>query len=511
LRRENIDYTRMSQSIEQFWNSQEGMTQMKISMIQIICFLIACFTSSEAILAGTINVSSVDALEKAIADAAPGDQIIAADGVYTTTGSINITKTGTQEKPIEIAAQTVGGAEIKGAGGFSIVSPAAYVVIRGFKFTHAPGRGGVSIGVGANHCRVTRNVFELTLTGKSPYLTVSGNDHEIDHNTFQNKSTEGQMISVQGPGGSEMAQRTWIHHNYFYNFKPTSNNCAAIQIGLSGRSMSSAFSVVEYNLFVKTAGENEGCVCNKCCDNIYRFNTFGEGGTELSLRHGNRCRVYANFFIGSNGIRFYGKEHQIYSNYFENCRPAISIGNGDGLIPPDALTRHDRPVNTLVAFNTLVNNRVNVFMQNRRSGLGANDLVFADNVIQGGGKAVTIGGPLANPVWEGNILWDNNGGAGDIPETGYTTLDPQLKQVGNDKYHLSSGSPAIGKAAGSHEDVVLDIDGQARGAKKDAGADQVSDAPVINHILTASDVGPNAPEGIRPMLAVPKEYVTDGK
>jgi poly(beta-D-mannuronate) lyase len=484
---------------------------MTIKFINALLLSILCVSAPALLHAAAINVSSVEALQKAVADATPGDKIIVADGVYTTTGTISITKTGTKEKPIEIAAQTVGGVEIKGDGGFSLDSPAAYIVIRGFKFTHAPGKGGVSIGVGATHCRITRNVFELTIKGKSPYLTVSGDDNEVDHNTFQNKSTEGQMISVQGPGGNQMAQRTWIHHNYFYNFKNTSNNCAAIQMGLSGRSMSSAFGVVEYNLFIKTAGENEGCVCNKCCDNIYRFNTFGEGGTELSLRHGNRCQVYANYFIGSDGIRFYGKEQKIFCNYFENCRPAISIGNGDGLIPPDALTKHDRPVNPLVAFNTLVNNRVNVFMQRRNNGLGANDLVFANNIIQGGDKAVVLGGTLANPVWEGNILWDNNGGPGDIPADGFTTVDPQLKKDGGAQCHLSPGSPAIGKAAGSHELVTIDIDGQPRVVKKDVGADQASDAPVINHVLTTADVGPNSPEGSRTMLAVPKEYLAPGK
>ncbi len=95
-------------------------------------------------------------------------------------------------------------------------------------------------------------------------------------------------------GVVRLRKRTWIHHNYFYNFEHTANNCSAIQIGLSTRSLSSAYSIVEYNLFVKTRGENEGCVCNKSCNNIYRYNTFGEGSTELSLRHGNYNQVYNN-------------------------------------------------------------------------------------------------------------------------------------------------------------------------------------------------------------------------
>ena len=124
------------------------------------------------------------------------------------------------------------------------------LIIKGFKFKQKTGT--TSIAAGATHCVFTRNVFECAPlnSGSKPYLNVSGDDNELSYNTFQNKTDEGQMISVQGPGGDKMAKRTWIHHNYFFNFPPTANNCSAIQIGLSGRSMYSAFCVVEYNLFI---------------------------------------------------------------------------------------------------------------------------------------------------------------------------------------------------------------------------------------------------------------------
>ena len=120
------------------------------------------------------------------------------------------------------------------------------------------------------------------------------------------------MLLVVGPGTSEMAQHTWIHHNYFHDFKsPRANNCSAIQIGMSGRSMTSAYSVTEYNLFRPCAGENEGCICNKSSDNIYRFNTFGEGSTEVSIRHGNRCEVYANFLFASRNSFFWPRPQNL--------------------------------------------------------------------------------------------------------------------------------------------------------------------------------------------------------
>ena len=430
-----------------------------------------------------IRVNSLAALQDEINNAKPGSVIVLADGVYSSEKPVVIDKRGTAKKPITITAATTGGVEIKGNSGFLISKSASYIVIKGFKFTHAAGT--TKIEAGASFCRFTRNVFECT--GKGFYLSVSGNDCQIDYNTFQNKFTVGQMISVQGPGTSEMAQHTWIHHNYFSNFTPVANNCSSIQVGLSGRSLSPAHTLVENNLFSQTRGENEN-ICNKSCDNIYRYNTFGEGVSELSLRHGNRCQVYGNFFIGSEGIRFYGHQHKIYSNYFERCNPAINIGNGDGIVPKDKLTSHDRPDSVSIAGNTLYNNTRNVIMQDRKNGLGATCITFANNIIQGSSVAVKVDGTIVNPVWEGNIIWKTNG-IGTIPAGGYTESDPKLILGDKEAAHIQSDSPAIGNARGSYPFATVDIDGQTRTSKLDIGADQVEKDKGFNHVLTVEEVG----------------------
>jgi poly(beta-D-mannuronate) lyase len=457
--------------------------------LRFVC--VACLWVGVSLQAAQVEVSSLAALKAAIDRASPGDRIIVADGNYTSTGVITIARMGTADQPITIAAQTVGGVEIGGSAGFTFKSPAAYVVLQGFRFTHRAGT--IELPAGTHHCRITRNVFQMAVSERGAYLTVSGDDHQIDHNTFRDKNTEGQMLQVQGPAAPAMAQRTWIHHNYFLNFANSGrNNASALHIGHSSRSLTPAHSLVEYNLFVGTRGENEGAICNKSCDNTYRFNTFGADCTELSLRHGNRCLVYGNFFIGTHGgLRFFGDDHRIYSNYFEKNDPAISIGNGDANVPPGQLTSHDRPDRVQVVFNTLVNNAVSVVMQGRSNGLGATSLVFADNIIQGGaGKAVSIGGPLPDVTWQGNILWNNAGGAGDIPAGSYASIDPQLKADAAGVYRLQA---AIGKGVGSYPYVTVDMDGQERGSMPDVGADQFSTSPIANRPLTLADVGPKAP------------------
>src|SRR6185369_16970387 len=268
--------------------------------------------AAASVSASEIKVSSLDQLRAAVSNASPGARIVVANGIYTASNSISIPCRGTAWHPIVIAAETVGGVEIAGHGGFILAHGAAHVTVEGFKFTHGMGvedRGGAEmIDVGADHCRFTRNIFELTGNSRGYYLMIKDDDAEIDHNSFQNKFSVGQMIIVHEPSTNLMAQHTWIHHNVFTNFPNTrQNNCSAIQVGVSSRSLSPAHALVENNLFLRCRGENEN-ICNKSCDNVYRFNTFGPGCTELSLRHGNRNFVYANFFIGSDGLRIFGKD-----------------------------------------------------------------------------------------------------------------------------------------------------------------------------------------------------------
>jgi poly(beta-D-mannuronate) lyase len=363
---------------------------------------------------------------------------------------------------------------------------AAYAEIRGFRFTHA---AATNMPAGSHHCRLMRNVFNNVVPAGTRFVVVSGDDHEVGYNTFRDKSNEGMFLNISGPGGAAMAQRTWVHHNYFLNFAPCGcNNAGAVQIGLSGKSLTDAHAIMEYNLFVNTRGENEGSLTSKVSSCIYRYNTFGAGAQELSLRHGNNVQVYGNFFIGSvGGMRIFGHNHRIYSNYFENNAKAINVGNGDCTIPPGALTCHDKPVGVHITFNTLVNNQRNIFMTGRSGGLGAGNMVIANNIIQGGPIAGDFSGPMAGAMWEGNLL--SGTGAGGLQ--GQTTLDAKLVKEGG-VFRLAADSPAIGKAVGSYPYAGEDMDRQPRTDQKAPGADEPSTTPTMNRPLTPDDVGPNA-------------------
>jgi hypothetical protein len=462
------------------------------------CLLLLTLSVPAALLAATVNVSSLSALQTAINNASPGDVIILANGVYTASADITVSKQGTASSPITIQAQTIGGAEISGTHGFNIVSPAKYIIIKGFKFTHSASEA--TMASGTSFCRWTHNIFQTP--GEGEDLVLNGNDHEVDYNTFQHKDALGRFIAVRGTG-SQIAQRLHIHHNYFFDQQAQSGNGAeTLQFGLSGYSLSSSNSIVEYNLFEDCAGENE-LISVKASAVTVRYNTIRNCVAQFTLRHGNHNVVYGNYFINTPGLRIFGDDHIIFSNHFENCDPAINIGNGDGEVADgDPLTSHDRPDRVLIAFNTLVNNTRNYIQTGRTDGLGATHITFANNIIQGGGPAASLSGPYTSPVWSSNIIYNTNG-AGSMPSSGYRSVNPLLARDATGTFHLQPGSPAINTATGTYSAVTVDMDGQTRVSPLDVGADEVSTAPVIAQMLTPSMVGYNGTDPLtcQPVIA----------
>jgi Chondroitinase B/Carbohydrate binding module (family 6) len=440
--------------------------------------------------AATKVVTSISALQSAVTSAAPGDVIELADGSYSTSSTINLSKAGTASAPITVQAEHVGGATISGSGGFSIASTASYVVLSGFRLT---GSRGLTVPVGATHDRITRNVFQMA--GSVQYwLQVAGDDAQIDHNTFQHKSTIGNFIEVIGPGTSGMAQRTWIHHNYFLDQSYTgSNGGESIRVGLSGRQHSSAHAIVEYNLFEQCNGDLE-VISVKSTDDIIRYNTLRNSKGTITLRHGWSSVVEGNFLIGnSTGIRMFGNYHTVINNVIQNStRLALEIGGGEVRDDTTSGTNHEAVDHALVAFNTFVNDlSPPIQVGDGGKAYQPSDVTIADNIISGSGSAVSLKGG-SGIKYQGNILYGVSGGA--MPSSGYRTANPQLTLDSAGLYRLSSGSPAIDAALGTFSQVTLDMDGQSRGGTFDVGADEYGATGPLHEPLTTADVGPGGPD-----------------
>lgn len=447
------------------------------------------FAAPGVFLAAVATVDSTASLQTRLDGAQPGDVIVVKNGRYVTSAALLVKVPGAAAAPVTIKAESVGGVEIAGTHGFTVAAPAAHIVIEGFRFTHAAGTN--TIGHGANHVRFTRNTFACA--GPGAELDVAGDDAQVDRNEFRGKATVGNMLSVVGKDG-QVARRLWAHHNYFHDYaRAGANGAETIRLGRSFYSMSRGDALVEWNLFVRCVGENE-LITNKSGGNVYRYNTFLESpGCQLTLRHGNECVVYGNYFRGTDGLRIFGDRHRIFSNYFEGNTLGINLGNGGAEVADGApLTSHDRPDDCVIVFNTLVDNQAHYRMTARTPvALGAQRTTFANNVIVGGGVAAKIDGPNTGAVWSGNLLWQTKG-AGDLPEESYATADPKLVRDAQGVLHLSNGSPAIDSAEGDFAFAAFDQDGQPRGGRKDRGADEFSTAPASVRPLTPADVGPGS-------------------
>jgi hypothetical protein len=101
------------------------------------------------------------------------------------------------------------------------------------------------------------------------------------------------------------------------------------------------------------------------------------------------------------------------------------------------------------------------------------------------GAVLTKGKEGENYKWIGNIV----SGASDAPKN-VKSAEVKLSRDQEGILRPTADSAIHGGAEGTFEQIKTDIDGQPRAGTTDVGCDQVSDAPVTNHPLSAKDVGP---------------------
>lgn len=351
-------------------------------------------------------VSSLSEFMDAINKAQPGDQIILKDGKYDTgewlddhsADTMLIKAKGTQNAPIIIVAETVGGVEITGPAGFEFKG-SAHLVISGFKFLHDQIDDSISIECSdCQHVRFTQNYFDLAEPNESSeWLGITGKHSEynrIDHNTFANKETAGNFVLILGSDG-EMSRYNKIDHNYFTNHTYSSDNGGeCLRIGNSAHATSDSMTTVEYNVFERCDGDAE-VISVKSSNNAIRFNVFKNNKGSVVLRHGNENRIDGNDFIqNEGGVRIYGYGHSVTNNYFEGNHgdgvlQTLIIGNGT--VEEDEEGSNDEyrlTEDVLVLNNTFVNNKSNIVYGYGSGDLAPSDVQIAGNTASGGNDQV---------------------------------------------------------------------------------------------------------------------------
>ncbi|MBE0572132.1 MAG: T9SS type A sorting domain-containing protein [Ignavibacteriaceae bacterium] len=487
--------------------------------MRIIFFVVITFILPGQIsFARLIQVSTSASFKNACVNAVPGDTVELADGVYNNIGSITMYNSGTSDQPILIKAKNIGLSELKGDSYFDF-RQCEYITVSGFLFTSTDAT--VIKLQASNNIRITRNTFRLIETESLKWIIIGGlwNDpnaashhNRIDHNLFEDKSFAGNYITIDGSGDPvyQSSQYDIIDYNHFRNIGPRIvNEMETIRVGWSELSRSSGFTTIENNLFENCDGDPE-IISVKTCDNIIRYNTFISSQGTLCLRHGDRTTVNGNYFFGegkdgAGGIRFYGDDHKIYNNYFEGLTgtiwdAALTITNGDADYGSSTnWSKHFRPRNAVIAFNTFVNNLHNIeigYTNNGNYTKPPSNNLIANNVIQGSvNELIHIYTQPTSMIWESNIMFPT-----DSAVLGITASYEQIKQVDpilteiDSLWFIASNSPAIDSATGLYDYVIDDFNGQQRISLKDIGADEFSNQPIIRKPLTPDDVGPYADE-----------------
>ncbi len=444
-------------------------------------------------------------LNSAINTASPGTTIILADGTWNNI-FIDIDKNGTSTAPIIITAQNPG--SVLMTGNSRVYMEGNYLNVTGLVFQN-PSNLVVDNGKiepifelkECDYCKVINNKVDSyngTEAQKSlnfKWILADGQYNEIAYNSFIGKYGVGSIINDNR--NSSAPDYLKIHHNYFADRTPINqlnddNDQDAIRIGNSGTSLDDSFSEVYENYFYNFFGEVE-VISNKSGQNKYYNNTFRDYSGTLTLRHGDNCEVYGNYFFAENnifsgGVRVIGEGHRIYNNYVEgvnskkadgstsNATGGINVSNGR---LNSALNGYYQVKNVQVVNNTFVNCDLGLRIGTTVSSdldQEPENLVVANNIMYNSSvdDYQILTAPSGNSLSEGNI----------------TSLPESNMSDDGDFHRLTNGSLPIDAGIGNYSFLSKDILEGNRDANFDAGAEEFG-ANGSNLPYNASDVGVN--------------------
>lgn len=306
-----------------------------------------------------------------------GDKVLVAPGKMPDVQVKIKVKNTSEEKPVHIVAKEPGKTVFTGIT--RIILDGNWINMSGFKFTDGGAghkEGVVKFENRSANCRLTNCSFKDFNQGKKDcsWVFLRGYNHRVDHCSFEGKTSKNATLFIKAnhnsktEKGPKEKRNHRIDHNYFGPRKNIgSNGYECLRIGDSNTQGFNMSCVIENNYFYQTikaenASEME-VISNKSCGNIYRNNIFEDCDGQLTLRHGQKCLVEGNLFLGTggkrqSGVRVIGIDHIVRNNFFynlggEKLRSALCIM--DGKYGDNISNKYEGVENAIIEKNTFLN------------------------------------------------------------------------------------------------------------------------------------------------------------
>lgn len=347
----------------------------------------------------------------------PGSTVYIKNGHYKNS-IVTIKGNGYEGAPILIKAETPGrvifseNSRIVIEGDYLLVSDLYFKGIQGM-YTEEHNHPVVRF-LG-NNCRFSNSIIDSYNYNLGYWIEFKqGKYNRLDHCHFINKTTEAPIVQVRTESTPNYHR---IDHNYFgYREELGRNGAEIIRIGFSHEMDNISRTIVEKNLFEDFQGEIE-IISNKSCENIYRNNTFRRCTGQLTLRHGDRCIIESNFFIGelnasTRGIRIIGSDNIVVNNYFESLMEASVVFQYGREYRESQIRYNPQTKNSIVAYNHFINLPSAVFSsvsQNVELGfvLEPTDISIVNNTFINKEDSILIFSPssaMNNLIFKGNYI-----------------------------------------------------------------------------------------------------------
>ncbi|GGA82707.1 hypothetical protein GCM10011369_25850 [Neiella marina] len=399
---------------------------------------------------------------QAMADIAPGDKVILANGQWQDF-EILFEGKGTKAEPITLTAQDKGKVFITGQSNLQLAGE--HLVVSGlvFKDGFTPSSEVISFRRDKNNFASHSRVTEVVIDNFSNpdrfegdyWVGLYGKHNRFDHNHLEGKRNKGVTLAVRLNGEAHQQNHHRIDHNYF-GPRPIfgSNGGETLRIGTSHHSLSDSLTVVENNYFDRCNGEVE-IVSVKSGKNQIRNNVFFESRGTLTLRHGNGNVVEGNVFFGNGvdhtgGIRVINADQTIRNNYLEGLTgyrfgSGLTVMNG---VPNSPINRYHQVVNATIENNTLIN------VEHVQLAAGSDaersatpqDSVMRNNLIinKQGRDPFTLFDDISGIKFEGNIRSNTNKPA---IQSGFKDARSKLVRNGHGLLQLAEPVSGVGASA----------------------------------------------------------------